>query len=378
MIIFKPMRLSEVIYRNPSVVPVIGRFGIRLGVGDKTIAETAREAGIDEDFFLLVLNTYLNEDYFPEDELYALSRQQVDDYLAKTDRYYLQVQLPNIERHLNAFIGRSLAGCPAGAARPGNLPGPESGNPGMPAGPENPETREHPQPGFAGSGTCRPGAAAPAEHPFLLLRKLLGAFRQALESRIGIPAGTPEIPGNPGTSGRPETYVGSEISGGPETSARPETSGNTETSGGPEEAAGPDPSPEQLLAEMQHIMIRFLQGPYDENLCYATLFALRSMETDLRRHDRIRGRILRPVAEAEKSGRRAVPRTPETRENRSLTAREREVLILIAKGYSNKEIARRLYISFQTVLTHRKNITSKLGIRTVSGLTFYTIMNGLV
>ena len=102
------------------------------------------------------------------------------------------------------------------------------------------------------------------------------------------------------------------------------------------------------------------------------------METDLRRHDRIRGRILRPVAEAEKSGRRAVPRTPEARENRSLTAREREVLILIAKGYSNKEIARRLYISFQTVLTHRKNITSKLGIRTVSGLTFYTIMNGLV
>ena len=48
----------------------------------------------------------------------------------------------------------------------------------------------------------------------------------------------------------------------------------------------------------------------------------------------------------------------------------------MAQGITNKEIADRLNISLNTVLTHRKNITAKLGIKTVSGLTFYAIMHG--
>ena len=47
-------------------------------------------------------------------------------------------------------------------------------------------------------------------------------------------------------------------------------------------------------------------------------------------------------------------------------------------GWTNQEIAEHLNISLNTVLTHRKNITAKLGIKTVSGLTFYAIMNGLI
>ncbi len=61
-----------------------------------------------------------------------------------------------------------------------------------------------------------------------------------------------------------------------------------------------------------------------------------------------------------------------------LSEREREVLTLIAKGELNKTIADKLYISLNTVLTHRKNITAKLGIKTVSGLTVYAILNGLI
>ena len=64
--------------------------------------------------------------------------------------------------------------------------------------------------------------------------------------------------------------------------------------------------------------------------------------------------------------------------NKELATRETDVLQLIVKGSTNKEIADRLNISLNTVLTHRKNITSKLGIKTVSGLTFYAIMHGLV
>lgn len=61
-----------------------------------------------------------------------------------------------------------------------------------------------------------------------------------------------------------------------------------------------------------------------------------------------------------------------------LSAREIEVLILVVKGFINKEIADRLNISLTTVISHRKNITEKLGIKSVSGLTIYAVMHGYV
>lgn len=64
--------------------------------------------------------------------------------------------------------------------------------------------------------------------------------------------------------------------------------------------------------------------------------------------------------------------------SKELSTRETDVLQLIVKGSTNKDIADRLNISLNTVLTHRKNITTKLGIKTVSGLTFYAIMNGII
>ncbi len=59
-----------------------------------------------------------------------------------------------------------------------------------------------------------------------------------------------------------------------------------------------------------------------------------------------------------------------------LSPREAEVLQLVARGLINKEIADQLNISVNTVLSHRKNLTAKLGIKTVSGLSFYAMMNG--
>ena len=64
--------------------------------------------------------------------------------------------------------------------------------------------------------------------------------------------------------------------------------------------------------------------------------------------------------------------------NKDLSGREIDVLQQIVRGHTNKEIAEHLNISLNTVLSHRKNITAKLGIKTVSGLTFYAIMNGLI
>lgn len=61
-----------------------------------------------------------------------------------------------------------------------------------------------------------------------------------------------------------------------------------------------------------------------------------------------------------------------------LTEREIEVLILVSKGLINKEIADKLNIGLTTVITHRKNITEKLGIKSVSGLTMYAVMMGFI
>ena len=53
-------------------------------------------------------------------------------------------------------------------------------------------------------------------------------------------------------------------------------------------------------------------------------------------------------------------------------------MALVVKGYINKEIAERLSLSLPTVVSHRKNVMSKLGIHSVSALTIYAVMHGLV
>lgn len=65
-------------------------------------------------------------------------------------------------------------------------------------------------------------------------------------------------------------------------------------------------------------------------------------------------------------------------EGEELTQREKDVLKLVALGNSNKDIAEKLFISIHTVISHRKNTTEKLGIKSISGLTVYAILNKLI
>ncbi len=69
---------------------------------------------------------------------------------------------------------------------------------------------------------------------------------------------------------------------------------------------------------------------------------------------------------------------PQANSVNELTERETVILQLIAGGCSSKLIADKLNISIQTVSTHRKNISAKLGIKSVSGLTVYAIINNLI
>ncbi|MDL2208538.1 helix-turn-helix transcriptional regulator [Parabacteroides sp. OttesenSCG-928-O15] len=221
------MQMSEVVEEYPSLIPVLNRFGIRLGLGDKPVDTICKENGLDTDFVLTVINTFLNEEYFPEKKLRTFHTSQIIDYLTKTNLYYERYQLPNIERHLNSFISIS--------------------------NPENPT--------------------------LLLIGKFFNSFKDELKTRI---AHDKEkwFPYCLQLSRQlaPMSEEGELL--------RLRNEGNEED------------AIEALLFDLKSIMVRHLSGDYDDNLCYAVIFGVSSLEKDIKQHNRIRYRILMPMVAA--------------------------------------------------------------------------------
>ena len=270
--------LSEVVEKHCELIPVINRFGIRLGLSDYSVRDICFEYRINSDFFLVIVNTFLNNDYFPEKKLQSFNIDQIVSYLKQTDMYYQHAMLPNIEKHLNAFIALS-----------------------------NPQNKQ-----------------------LELIRQFFLKFKSELINRI-------------------------------------------------ETGALDDDQTEEMLSDLKQILIKHLKGNFNDNLCYAVVFAISGLENDIQMHNRIRNKILKPMIELlnDPSFDLLAFKAIDHEKNESeLSNREIDVLKLIAQGFINKEIADKLNISLNTVLSHRKNITSKLGIKTVSGLTFYAIANG--
>lgn len=104
LLIYKNMPLGAVINSHTSIVPVLDRMGINLGVGDSTVEEVCGEKGINVDFVIAILNTFLNEGYFPEKSFQTVSREDIESYMNSTYEYYLGAQLPVIEAHLMRLI----------------------------------------------------------------------------------------------------------------------------------------------------------------------------------------------------------------------------------------------------------------------------------
>ena len=89
-------------------------------------------------------------------------------------------------------------------------------------------------------------------------------------------------------------------------------------------------------------------------------------------------RQLLMLAQHAHRGGRNLPPMPQVLRQKILTDRETEVMALIVQGYINKEIAHKLNIALATVITHRKNMMDKLGLKSVSALTIYAVMHGYV
>jgi len=130
---------------------------------------------------------------------------------------------------------------------------------------------------------------------------------------------------------------------------------------------------EEKLDDLKKLVTMYQPAQSRSQDCFRVLFYLYSLESDLERHTFIEDGILVPVVSRMEDESDA-PRG----EGGELSAREKEILVAVAKGMLNKEIADLYNISIYTVISHRKNITRKTGIKTVAGLTVYALLNNLI
>ncbi len=229
-LVYPTIQMSEVVEEHPSLIPVLNRFGIRLGLGDLSVKEICDKYKLDTDFFLTVMNTFLNEEYFPEKKLQTFHTSQIIDYLIKTNHYYQRSQLPNIERHLTSFISMNTS---------------------------NNQTLS-------------------------IIGKFFSSFKEELLARIQ----------HDDQKWFPYCLALSEqlkdkFEGEKENAMLSLNTGNHA-----------EDNIEELLTDLKSIMIKHLSGEYDENLCYAVIFSISSLEKDIKQHNRIRFRILVPMVTA--------------------------------------------------------------------------------
>lgn len=142
-----------------------------------------------------------------------------------------------------------------------------------------------------------------------------------------------------------------------------------------------------MLTELKSIILKYLPstGLMNHRLT-ATLYYLYNNEEWLQLHSNVEDEIFTPairaleesIEERNASSRisNIITQAPEASE--ALSEREREVIICLVQGMSNKEIADKLCISIHTVTTHRRNIARKLQIHSPAGLTIYAIVNNLI
>ena len=133
----------------------------------------------------------------------------------------------------------------------------------------------------------------------------------------------------------------------------------------------------EKLDDLKNIVIKYLPDNGNNASRYNMLNHLLAMEKDMRNHIRVEEKLFTPlvsmILSGEESGEDSCGDDSEV-----LSQREKEILAAVAHGETNKEIADDLFISVNTVVTHRKNIARKTGINSIAGLTVYAILNHIV
>jgi len=134
----------------------------------------------------------------------------------------------------------------------------------------------------------------------------------------------------------------------------------------------------EKISDLKSLVMNSLPEGCDPSLRMQTLYMICSLEYDLARHTAVEEEILEPMVQILENNGSCGRRKEAEEEREALSEREKEILVGVAKGLLNKEIADMYNISPYTVITHRKNITRKTGIKSVAGLTVYALLNGLI
>ena len=314
-------KMISLIRDNYDLLQMLGAFGISLGFGDKTVAETCSDNGVDTYTFLAVVNFTVNggaqasKDCSPS----AVRATVADDrlsvptlmhYLEASHAYYLDFQLPFIRRELSDSLNAD-------------------------------------------------------DSLGQLILRLYDDYAQEIRRHMHYEQKT-LFP-----------YVTSLLEG------RPSPDYNIETFSRQHGAA------DKKLRELKLLIIKYLPGDgLHNNMLTATLHDIYDNEAWLRQHSMVEDCIFVPaIRRLEQLARQSdvarnisdmVFKGGGGQSGETLSDREKDVIVSLVQGMSNKEIAEHLFISVNTVITHRRNISRKLQIHSPAGLTIYAIINGLV
>ena len=266
-------------------IQIISRFGLGMGVGEQTIAQTCEAYGVHTATFLAIINfkVFKQRAIITEIDIPTLQR-----YLRNAHTYFIDFRLPFLRRALIEAI--------------------------IPADPTS-------------------------KIPMLILR-CYDEFVEEIRAHI-----------------------------------------EHENAGLFEEHIHDDERITDKLTEIKNLIIKYYpsNNSSQRELVNYTLISVMSdlwhTEQDFADHCAIEDEILRPAMTHVQQQKKPHQMLQDTEE---LSSRERDVVVQIVKGLSNKEIADVLCISVHTVITHRKNITRKLNIHSTAGLTIYAIVNKLI
>jgi DNA-binding CsgD family transcriptional regulator/iron-sulfur cluster repair protein YtfE (RIC family) len=322
------MKLADVIATDQRTMLLLPRFGIEMGFGDKTVRQICQEQSIDSDFFLLMANTFLHPEYFPDKKLKNVDVKLLLLYLANTHDHYISEKIPYLESLVETF----LAELPSLAK--------------------------------------------------LQLEKFFTEYIKEVVDHIEYEEKT-VFP-----------YI-NDLVRFAEHHSTEKTSFNYSI----KEFEEKHNDIEEKLSDLKNLLVKYF--PYNSNRYQRILILneLFDLEQDLVNHARLEDKVLIPIVEEleslisdnkhlrrDSSSRILLKLNTSIQIDKSdvsspchqLSEREKDVLKLLVKGYSNKEVSNKLFISTHTVMSHRKNIARKLNIRSVAGLTVFAILNGIM
>lgn len=300
-------RMSDVICDEPALLQMMSRFGIPLGVADKTVTQVCQEHHVDTATFLALANFMKQGARGAAEHLPQVSVAALTDYLRRAHTYFLDYQLPAVRRKLLEALDCSQT----------------------------------------------------AEVSLLIIKfydNYMGEVRKHMQ------------------------HENRKVFGYVEGLLRGERTGNYSIA----DFARSHSSIDVKLQELKNIIIKYYAPTEQAELLHSALYDIFTCEKDLRMHCQVEDDIFVPAVQILENQVALTTQPADAQaENKEtagnvLSEREQEIVHWVVCGLSNKQIGERLFISPNTVLTHRKNIARKLDIHSVAGLTIYAIVNGIV